>query len=81
MTGATWTVNGGAPTGQGDGIPACGVSTGCPVGTSALSNTTMETYQQGKDNTLANGGSNCFTCHVTNTTGVSHVFGAIKPLF
>jgi hypothetical protein len=81
MTGATWTVNGGAPTGLGDGVPSCGVSTGCPVGTSALSNTTMETYQQGVDNTLANGGSNCFTCHGSNTTNVSHVFGALKPLF
>ena len=81
MTGATWTVNGGAPIGLGDGLPSCGVSTGCPVGTSALSNTTMETYQQGVDNTLANGGSNCFTCHSSNTTGVSHVFGALKPLF
>ncbi len=81
MTGATWTVGGGAPTGLGDGLPSCGANTGCPVGTSALSNTTMETYQQGIDNTLANGGSNCFTCHGTNTTGVSHVFGALKPLF
>lgn len=81
MTGATWTVGGGAPTGLGDGIPSCGVSFGCPVGTSALSNTTMETYQQGTDNTLAHGGSNCFTCHGSNTTGVSHVFGALKPLF
>jgi mono/diheme cytochrome c family protein len=41
----------------------------------------METYQQGKDNTLANGGSNCLTCHGSNTTNVSHVFGALKPLF
>jgi len=81
MTGATWTVNGGSPTGLGDGLPSCGVSTGCPVGTSAMSNTTMETYQQGKDNTLANGGSNCFTCHGSNTTNVSHVFGGLKPLF
>jgi hypothetical protein len=81
MTGATWTVNGGPPIGFGNNFPSCGVTTGCPVGTSALSNTTMETYQQGADNTLANGGSNCFTCHGTNTTGVSHVFGALKPLF
>jgi hypothetical protein len=80
MTGATWTINGFAPIGGGISIPSC-LSNGCPVGTSALSNTTMETYQQGKDTTLANGGTNCLTCHVTNTTDVSHVFGALKPLF
>ncbi|MFY9646856.1 MAG: hypothetical protein WAK29_16880 [Terriglobales bacterium] len=81
MTGATWTVNGFGPIGGGNNFPNCGVSNGCPVGTSALSNTTMETYQQGKDNTLANGGLNCLTCHSSNTTNVSHVFGALKPLF
>jgi hypothetical protein len=69
MTGATWTIFG-APPGNGN-----------QVGTSALSNTTMETYQQGQDTTLANGGSNCFTCHTSNTTGVSHVFAPLKPLF
>jgi hypothetical protein len=69
MTGATWTIGGASPSG------------GNQVGTSALSNTTMETYQQGTDTTLAHGGTNCFTCHNSNTTGVSHVFGALKPLF
>ena len=69
MTGATWTI-GGAPPGGGN-----------QVGTSALANTTMETYQQGQDTTLAHGGTNCFTCHTNNTTDVSHVFGALKPLF
>ena len=81
MTGATWTVNGFGPIGNGDNSPNCGTTNGCAVGTSALSNTTMETYQQGTDNTLAHGGTNCLTCHVTNTTNVSHVFGALKPLF
>lgn len=42
------------------------------VGTNKLENTTMETFNQG---------SNCFACHVTNTTGVSHVFNETKPLF
>jgi len=42
------------------------------VGTSNLANSTMETYQLG---------SNCFDCHNSNTTDVSHVFSAIKPLF
>jgi len=86
LTGATWTVNGAAPIGSGASIASCAVlstvANGCPVGTSALSNSTMETYDQGKDTTLANGGSNCLSCHSGgNTTVVSHVFGAIKPLF
>lgn len=42
------------------------------VGTNHLANSTMETYQLG---------SNCFDCHGTNTTNVSHVFSDIKPLF
>jgi hypothetical protein len=84
LTGATWTVFGGAPTGSGASAASCATFpvSGCPVGTSALSNSTMETYDQGKDNTLANGGLNCLSCHSGgNTTVVSHVFGALKPLF
>jgi len=69
MTGSTWTIGGAAPNGSNE------------VGTSKLSNTTMETFQQGPDNTTTNGSSNCFDCHVTNSTGVSHVFGALKSLF
>jgi hypothetical protein len=69
MTGATWTIGGAAPNGSNQ------------AGTSALANTTMETYQQGQDTTLAHGGTNCLTCHNSNTTGVSHVFKMIKPLF
>ena len=69
MTGATWTIGGAAPNGSNE------------VGTSQLSNTTMETFQQGPDNTTTNGSSNCFSCHVTNQTSVSHVFSALKPLF
>lgn len=42
------------------------------VGTNKLENTTMETFNQG---------GNCFGCHVTNTTAVSHVFNSTKPLF
>jgi hypothetical protein len=79
MTGATWTIFGASP------VPAFASPTpgnpGNQVGTSQLSNATMETYQQGVDNTSANGGSNCFSCHASNTTGVSHVFAALKPLF
>jgi hypothetical protein len=47
-------------------------STGNQVGTNILSNTTMETFSQP---------SNCFSCHNTNTTAVSHIFDDTKPLF
>jgi hypothetical protein len=72
MLGATWTENGAAPT-----TP---FPTGNEVGTSVLANTTMETYQQGT-NTTNVAAENCFGCHRSNTTGVSHVFGGLKPLF
>jgi len=42
------------------------------VGTNKLSNTTMETYTQG---------GNCFGCHGSNTTSVSHIFADTEPLF
>jgi hypothetical protein len=45
---------------------------GPELGTNILSNTTMETFVQP---------SNCFTCHRTNTTVVSHIFNEIEPLF
>jgi len=45
---------------------------GHEVGTNKLENTTLETFFQG---------NNCFTCHHTNTTAVSHVFNDTKPLF
>jgi len=81
MTGATWSILGGTPTtnfGQ-PGNPA--VTGGKLVGTSQLSNTTMETYQQ--VNTAFNSfGNNCFSCHRSNTVSVSHMFctpGANPP--
>lgn len=70
--GATWTIGGAPPTGS---FPS-----GNEVGTSKLANTTMETYQQGS-NSLVGTGSNCFTCHTSNTVNVSHLFGDIKPMF
>ncbi|HKI03085.1 MAG TPA: hypothetical protein VKK31_14005 [Thermoanaerobaculia bacterium] len=42
------------------------------VGTNKLANTTMETYSQG---------INCFDCHFSNTTTVSHIFDTTEPLF
>ena len=47
-------------------------SGGNQVGTNKLENTTLETFSQG---------GNCFNCHATNTTAVSHVFNETKPLF
>lgn len=47
-------------------------SGGNQVGTNKLANTTMETFAQG---------SNCFSCHQSNKTQVSHIFDETKPLF
>jgi hypothetical protein len=46
---------------------------GNQVGTNKLANTTMETFVQGS--------TNCFSCHTTNKTPVSHIFDDTKPLF
>jgi hypothetical protein len=78
MSGATWTIPGEPPRPR-FGPPSPG-HPGTQVGTSQLANSTMETYQQGMDNTT-NGGSNCFSCHVTLTpTLLSHVYGQLLPL-
>jgi hypothetical protein len=47
-------------------------SGGNQVGTNKLENSTLETFFQG---------NNCFSCHSTNTTLVSHVFNDTAPLF
>jgi len=68
MTGATWTPFGAVPNGSNS------------VGTNLLTNTTMETYEQG---------GNCFECHLgtismlgnSSGNGLSHVYGLLKPLF
>jgi hypothetical protein len=76
MTGSTWTELGAGPT-------TFFQSGGNEVGTSVLANTTAETYNQGVDNTLANGGKNCFSCHRnsgSNFLVVSHDWTAIQPL-
>ncbi len=81
LSGATWTVSGMAPINFASAASCANINTvpnGCAVGTSALSNTTMETYQQGVDNTIGSGGTNCLSCHSSPsssaTTAVSHVF-------
>lgn len=75
--GTTWTMNGAPPTSP---YPVGGNE----IGTSYLSNSTMETYQQWMG--ASNPGNNCLDCHqsssssITNT-GVSHIFGTLAPLF
>jgi hypothetical protein len=55
-----------------------------PGTTSRLANSTMETFQQGPNNTTTNGSSNCFDCHndsaAVANTDISHVFDALQPL-
>jgi hypothetical protein len=65
FVGSTWTIGGAAPT---QAFPKGNV-----VGTSQMSNSTMETFQQTPPN-------NCFSCHITNTTLVSHVYTRLLPL-
>lgn len=69
MIGATWTIGGGPP------------EEGRVAGTTFLSNTTMETYQQTQG---------CLGCHATNKVTVSHIFCSprdercvegLRPLF
>ena len=83
--GATWTIGGEIPTQP----PTVGAEsiTGDEIGTSSLSNVTMETFEQG-NNTSIFTGTNCFTCHQNSNlqagrpdTGISHIFSALKPLF
>jgi hypothetical protein len=71
MTGSTWLIAGFFPFNSFDTTQ---------VGTSKLSNTSMETFTQGPD-TKANGSMNCFSCHSAGkTTAVSHVFDVLNPL-
>lgn len=78
FSGATWTIGGASPNGsRGPANPG-----GNEVGTSKLENSTLETYQQGPNTLWVDQfTANCFTCHGTNTTNVSHIFGPLKPLF
>ncbi|HEX8166583.1 MAG TPA: hypothetical protein VF601_12445 [Beijerinckiaceae bacterium] len=90
LMGATWTVLGAPPSPQVAGEAVSGLP-GQQVGTSSLTNTTMETYQQGGGSTR-DVGTNCFSCHTGDVTmlgvvdqgigkGLSHIYGPLKPLF
>jgi hypothetical protein len=77
--GAMWTSDGGAP-GPPNNI------LGNQFGTTALTNVTMETFQQGQT-ISAFTGTNCFGCHNAAIpgpvcdTGISHIWTYTKPLF
>ncbi len=67
QVGTTWTIFGAPP------------SAGNQVGTNELANSTIETFMQAS--TPGGPGSNCFSCHFTNTVKVSHSYDVMKPLF
>jgi hypothetical protein len=91
LAGATWTIGGGPPNSP---LPNSSTNHGTQVGTSMLAGSTMETYQQGTDNTDGGGSTNClFSCHTSGasgglkplaTIGVSHIFNfpgsVLQPL-
>jgi hypothetical protein len=88
MTGATWTINGVGFNGNFGNPGNSGIVNGRAVGTSQMANTTMETYQQVIPTTFNSFSNNCFSCHGSNTTHVSHIFftpgfgtHGLKPLF
>lgn len=92
MTGSTWTINGGGFNGNFGNPGNSGIVTGRAVGTSQSANTTMETYQQlltpAGATTFSQSSNNCFSCHGSNTTSVSHIYTTpghgthgLKPLF
>jgi hypothetical protein len=64
--GTTWTIGGAPPSG------------GNQVGTNRLANATIETFAQAQP--PANPGTNCFSCHGSNTVAVSHIYRQMNPL-
>jgi hypothetical protein len=83
FSGATWTAGGAAPTFNTATPPA---NNSNQVGTSFLTNSAMETYDQGTDTTSV-GATNCFFCHSSGTSlapnipdGLSHIFAQLQPL-
>jgi hypothetical protein len=64
--GTTWTIGGASPNGNNQ------------VGTNRLANATIETFAQ---RTPPNSpGTNCFSCHGSNTVAVSHIYRQMNPL-
>jgi hypothetical protein len=64
--GTTWTAGGQSPNGVNQ------------VGTNRLANATIETFAQAQP--PANPGTNCFSCHGSNTVAVSHIYRQMNPL-
>jgi len=88
MTGATWTIGGDGFSGNFGNPGNPGIVSGRGVGTSQMANTTMETYQQAFPTSFDSFSNNCFSCHGSNTTHVSHIYftpgfpsHGLKPLF
>jgi hypothetical protein len=84
LVGATWTFDGANPGGNYDG-KAVTKSTN-EVGTSQLTNTTMETYVQSPiGNAWSPQNNNCFFCHGRHHPAIpqklSHIFSDLNPLF
>ncbi|MBV8978772.1 MAG: hypothetical protein JO261_15930 [Alphaproteobacteria bacterium] len=92
FTGSTWTNSGVEPNnpfyGNPNPVPAPSFPPGNEIGTSQISNASMETYQQGtSDNTFGQYG-NCFQCHNTTTATppttpsvqISHIWSSLQPL-
>jgi hypothetical protein len=90
FVGSTWTFGGFAPTQPYPVViqnPSANIN-GAEIGTSYLTNSTMETYQQA---TGTSASTNCFSCHNNGggtppagtavTTAVSHIYPYLLPLF
>ncbi len=84
LIGATWTSGGAAPNGIVYHLDSTTSDTaaGVSIGTSALANSTMETYFQATTNS-------CFSCHSSckdlqcqlAPEAISHIFGNMRPLY
>jgi hypothetical protein len=88
FVGSTWADSGATPANPyygaidpGTSPPPPPSSPGNEVGTSQISNTTMETYQQGSlSSSYYSISGNCFDCHQSNQVTVSHIWTSLKPL-
>lgn len=89
FVGSTWTFGGYAPTQPYPAITNPGPNPyGAEIGTSYLTNSTLETYDQA---TTSSASTNCFSCHNNGgatpppqtavTTNVSHIYSSLLPLF
>lgn len=93
FTGSTWTNSGVEPNnpfyGNPNPSPVPTFPPGNEIGTSQISNATMETYQQGTTDNDFGQYSNCFQCHnkttanppTTPSVEISHIWTSLLPLF